>query len=176
MGPPENSVTNSRADCALTQQMVGCINAISPCLKSTSTKLFPDLHTRSAPSGEERTLEEAAQVECAAWCCGQRNSNTPTSCVAVFLSWSCDFSSMRAVRVRLPPHSAVFSSLPRSRHRQFDKIATFTNKLGRLELQSIEWAPPSTFHRPFHPLSIGFPSTFHRPSIQLPCGLSIHFP
>jgi hypothetical protein len=29
VAPPENSVTNSRADCALTQQMVGCITAIS---------------------------------------------------------------------------------------------------------------------------------------------------
>ena len=37
--------------------MIGCIKAISPCLKSTSAKLFPDLHTISAPSGEERTLE-----------------------------------------------------------------------------------------------------------------------
>ena len=80
MAPPENSVTNSRADCALTQQMIGCIKAISPCVKSASAKLFPDLHTMSAPSGEERTLEEAAQVERAAWCYGQRNRNTPTRC------------------------------------------------------------------------------------------------
>ena len=28
VAPPENSVTNSRADCALTQQMIGCIKAI----------------------------------------------------------------------------------------------------------------------------------------------------
>ena len=54
--PPENSVTNSCADCALTQQMVGSIKAISPCVKSPSAKLFLDLHTVSAPSGEERTL------------------------------------------------------------------------------------------------------------------------
>ena len=27
--PPEISVTNSRADCALTQQMIGCIRMIS---------------------------------------------------------------------------------------------------------------------------------------------------
>ena len=72
VAPPENSVTNSRADCALTQQMIGCIKAISPCVKSASAKLFLDLHTVLAPSGEERTLEEAAQVERAAWCCGQR--------------------------------------------------------------------------------------------------------
>ena len=60
--------------------MVGGTKAISPCVKSASAELFPDLHTMSAPSGEERTLEEAAQVERAAWCYGQRNRNTPTRC------------------------------------------------------------------------------------------------
>ena len=35
--------------------MVGDIKAISPCVKSASAKLFLDLHTVSAPSGEERT-------------------------------------------------------------------------------------------------------------------------
>ena len=66
VAPPENSVTNSRADCALTQQMICCIKAISPCVKSASAKLFLDLHTVSAPkyaSGEERKLDAAAQVE-----------------------------------------------------------------------------------------------------------------
>ena len=43
--------------------MVGDIKAISPCVKSASAKLFLDLHTVSAPSGEERTLGAAAQVE-----------------------------------------------------------------------------------------------------------------
>jgi len=42
--------------------MIGCIKAISPCVKSASAKLFPDLHTVSAPSGEERTLDTSAQV------------------------------------------------------------------------------------------------------------------
>ena len=32
-------------------------------MKSASAKLFLDLHTVSAPSGEERTLKAAAQVE-----------------------------------------------------------------------------------------------------------------
>ena len=68
MAPPENSVTNSRADFALTQQMVGGIKAISSCVKSASPKLFLDLHTMSAPSGEERTLSASAQVERAALC------------------------------------------------------------------------------------------------------------
>ena len=40
VAPPENSVTNSRADCALTQQMIGCIKAICPCVKSASEELF----------------------------------------------------------------------------------------------------------------------------------------
>jgi len=48
--------------------MVGCIKAISPCVKSASPKLFLDLHTVLAPSGEERTLNAAAQVERAALC------------------------------------------------------------------------------------------------------------
>ena len=43
--------------------MVGDIKAISPCVKSASAKLFLDLHTVSALSGEERTLNAAAQVE-----------------------------------------------------------------------------------------------------------------
>ena len=30
---------------ALTQQMIGCIKAISPCVKSASAKLFLDVHT-----------------------------------------------------------------------------------------------------------------------------------
>jgi len=42
--------------------MVGGTKAISPWVKSASAELFPDLHTMSAPSGEEHTLEEAAQV------------------------------------------------------------------------------------------------------------------
>ena len=48
--------------------MIGCIKAISPCVKSASAKLFLDLHTVLAPSGEERTLGAAAQVERARLC------------------------------------------------------------------------------------------------------------
>jgi hypothetical protein len=44
--------------------MIGCITAISPCVKSASAELFPDLpHTMSALSGEERTFDATAQVE-----------------------------------------------------------------------------------------------------------------
>ena len=73
-------MTNSRADCALTQQMIGCIKAISPCVKSASAKLFLDLHTVLAPSGEERTLGAAAQVERTGWCCRRFDSSTQTRC------------------------------------------------------------------------------------------------
>ena len=48
--------------------MVGDIKAISPCVKSASAKLFLDLHTVLALSGEERTLDTSAQVERAALC------------------------------------------------------------------------------------------------------------
>ena len=58
--------------------MVGDIKAISPCVKSASAKLFLDLHTVSAPSGEERTLNAAAQVERAARCCRRFDSDTQT--------------------------------------------------------------------------------------------------
>jgi hypothetical protein len=88
VAPPENSVTNTRADCALTQQMIGCIEAISPCVKSASAKLLLALHTMSAPSGEERTLDAAAQVELARWCCRRLDSGTHAWCVAM-LAWHC---------------------------------------------------------------------------------------
>ena len=72
--------------------MVGGIKAISPCVKSASAKLFLDLHTMSAPSGEERTLD-ASQMH-------PHRSNalhgaaailtvTLRRGVAVSLSWSC---------------------------------------------------------------------------------------
>ena len=60
--------------------MVGDIKAISPCVKSASAKLFLDLHTVSAPSGEERTLGAAAQVERATRCCRRFDSGTQTCC------------------------------------------------------------------------------------------------
>ena len=60
--------------------MVGDIKAISPCVKSASAKLFLDLHTVSAPSGEERTLSASAQVERAGRCCRRFDRNTPTCC------------------------------------------------------------------------------------------------
>ena len=77
--------------------MVGSIKAISPCVKSPSAKLFLDLHTVSAPSGEERTLGlgrwgAAAQVasERTGWCCRRFDCRTHASGVAVrlSLSWS----------------------------------------------------------------------------------------
>ena len=93
--------------------MVGGIKAISPCVKSASAKLFLDLHTVSAPSGEERTLEEAAQVERAGRCCRRFDSGTHTRGVAVPLSWSWSHQPHRAARERLHPRSAILSSVPR---------------------------------------------------------------
>eukprot|EP00964_Phaeocystis_antarctica_P053192 scaffold31192_cov67-Phaeocystis_antarctica.AAC.2 len=63
--------------------MVGCIKALSPCVKSASAKLFLDLHTVLAPSGEERTLNPATQVERARWCCRRFDSDTQTRCGSV---------------------------------------------------------------------------------------------
>ena len=63
--------------------MIGCIKAISPCVKSASAKLFLDLHTVLAPSGEERPLNAAAQVERARWCCRRFDSDTQTRCGSV---------------------------------------------------------------------------------------------
>ena len=60
--------------------MVGDIKAISPCVKSASAKLFLDLHTVSAPSGEERTLDTSAQVERTGQCCRRSDSGTHAWC------------------------------------------------------------------------------------------------
>ena len=68
MAPPEISVTKSRTDCDLTQQMVGGIKASSSGVKSMSADMFLDLLTMSAPSGEERTPNASAQVERAGLC------------------------------------------------------------------------------------------------------------
>ena len=50
---PENSVTESRRDSALTQQMVGGIKLSSPGKKSMSEDMFLDVPTMSAPSGKD---------------------------------------------------------------------------------------------------------------------------
>ena len=60
--------------------MIGRIKAISPCVKSASAKLFLDLHTVLAPSGEERTLDAAAQVERAGRCCRRFDGRTHACC------------------------------------------------------------------------------------------------
>ena len=49
---------------------------VEPCVKSASAKLFLDLHTVLAPSGEERTLDASAQVERAGRCCRRFDSGT----------------------------------------------------------------------------------------------------
>eukprot|EP00964_Phaeocystis_antarctica_P092459 scaffold59469_cov77-Phaeocystis_antarctica.AAC.1 len=60
--------------------MIGCIKVISPCVKSASAKLFLDLHTVLAPSGEERTLDAAAQVERAGRCFRHSDGRTHAWC------------------------------------------------------------------------------------------------
>ena len=80
MAPPEISVTKSRTDCDLTQQMVGGIKASSPGMMSMSADMFLDLPTMSAPSGEERRTGASAQVERAGRCCRRPDSGTHTWC------------------------------------------------------------------------------------------------
>ena len=88
--------------------MIGCIKAISPCVKSASAKLFLDLHTVLAPSGEERTLDTSAQVERAGRCCRRFDSGTQTQCgsatVMVLVS---------SARERLHSRSAILWAVPR---------------------------------------------------------------
>jgi len=98
--------------------MIGCITAISPCVKSGSAELFPDLpHTMSAPSGEERTLDAAAQVErardgaAAALTVARTRGVAMPNCNHMVL-----VSSASGLRVRgsahrgLPPRSAILSA------------------------------------------------------------------
>ena len=86
--------------------MVGDIKAISPCVKSASAKLFLDLHTVSAPSGEERMLNAAAQVERAGRCC-RRQDRARTRGVAVLLAWSWSPQPQLAARERMHSRSAI---------------------------------------------------------------------
>ena len=58
--------------------MVGAIKASSPGVKSMSAGMFLDLLTMSAPSGEERKLGAAAQVERAGRRCRRPDSGTHT--------------------------------------------------------------------------------------------------
>ena len=98
--------------------MIGCIKAISPCVKSASAKLFLDLHTVLAPSGEERPLNAAAQVEHAGRCCRRFDSGTQTRCGL----WQCHchglgLVSLRAARERLHSRMSMLRAVPRTRSR-----------------------------------------------------------
>ena len=88
VAPPENSVTNSRADCALTQQMIGCIKAISPCVKSASAKPFLGTCTpcwrRVARSAERVQPHRSSALDGAA----AALTVARTRGVAMPLSWS----------------------------------------------------------------------------------------
>merc|ERR1712086_548434 len=97
--------------------MVGDIKAISPCVKSASAKLFLDLHTVSAPSGEERTLGAAAQVERATRCCRRFDSGTHAWCghatVMVLVSSASGprVSGCTRAFVNFHPHPVLFDEL-----------------------------------------------------------------
>ena len=58
--------------------MVGGIKASSTGVKSMSAGMFLDLLTMSAPSGEERKLGAAAQVERAGLCLRRFSAAQPT--------------------------------------------------------------------------------------------------
>ena len=93
--------------------MVGDIKAIRPCVKSASEKLFLDLHTVLAPSGEERTLDAAAQVERAAlwpYASAARDAHSRVGVYTVAGGCAAD------VNGAVHPRSAILSSLPRSRY------------------------------------------------------------
>ena len=105
--------------------MIGCIKAISPCVKSASAKLFPDLHTMSAPSGEERTLDvhlhrsNALDGTAAAWTQWHARVVWPCHCHGLGLI------SFRAARERLPRRAATLSSVPsmKTRHTEVRELA-----------------------------------------------------
>ena len=83
-------------------------------MKSASEKLFLDLHTMSAPSGEERTLGAAAQVERARWCCRRFDSDTHSGTVGQCHSHGLGLISLWAARERLPPRIAAFPTPPQN--------------------------------------------------------------
>ena len=73
-------MTKSCADSALTQEVVGCIEAINSGVKSASAELSSDFFSVSALSGAERTLGPSAQLERAARCCRAPDSGTHAWC------------------------------------------------------------------------------------------------
>jgi hypothetical protein len=112
--------------------MIGCITltATSPCVKSASpaAKLLLALHTVTAPSGEERTLDAAAQVERAKWCGAAALTVARTRAVAMPLSWcTVGLISLRAysgprVSERLHSRSAVLWAAPRILFIKFGRL------------------------------------------------------
>ena len=102
VAPAEISVTKSRTDCDLTQQMVGGIKASSPGMKSMSADMFLDLPTMSAPSGEERKLGAAAQIERAGRRCRRPDSGTHTCWDRATVMVLVSLTILKAARGRLP--------------------------------------------------------------------------
>ena len=83
-------MTKSCADSALTQEVVGCIEAINSGVKSASAELSSDFFSVSALSGADRTPNASAQLERAARCCRAPDSDTRARCgsVTVMVLWS----------------------------------------------------------------------------------------
>ena len=73
-------MTKSCADSALTQEEVGCIEAINSGVKSASAELSSDFLAVSALSCAERTLDASTQLERAARCCRAPDSGTHAWC------------------------------------------------------------------------------------------------
>jgi hypothetical protein len=93
--------------------MIGCIKAISPCVKRASAKLFLDLQTVSAPSGEERTPRVHPHRSNALDGAAAALTVTPGRVV-----WQCHchglgLISLRAARERLHPPPRILSTVPR---------------------------------------------------------------
>ena len=73
-------MTKSCADSALTQEVVGCIEAINSGVKSASAELSSDFFSVSALSGADRTLDTCAQLERAARSCRAPDGRTHAWC------------------------------------------------------------------------------------------------
>ena len=86
--------------------MVGGIKASSPGMKSMSADMFLDLPTMSAPSGEERKLGAAAQVERAALYYASAAQDMHSRACGVCMPEAVGVRSLRAARERLPSAGA----------------------------------------------------------------------
>jgi len=96
--------------------MIGCITAISPCVKSASAKLFLDLHTVSDSSADAHS---SAHVECIStgrnalrYASAASAAHSRVYRVGAPLKRRCQ-KPQRDARERLHSRSAIRSTLPR---------------------------------------------------------------